>query len=169
MKRLKRYVNLENKLTNNQIRIQIKISAPIDKVWAAIADWESQGDWMLQTRVWVTSEIRSGIGTSISALTGPFVNLSLFKPAANFGLLDKMVVTNWQPPFLCEVDHVGKIIKGTGRFELTDLSSGTEIATNFDWSETIQAPKGIFFLICLPTYLGVRISLLRFRRSLTKR
>ena len=151
-------------MASNEIKISLKIAAPIDKVWAAIADWESQGDWMLQTRVWVTSDIRSGVGTSISALTGPLV-----KSGFKFGLLDKMVVTNWLPPRLCEVDHVGKVIKGTGKFELTDISSGQEIATNFDWSETIKAPKVLFYLIYLPTYLGVRISLLRFRRSLTKR
>jgi hypothetical protein len=151
-------------LSTNEIKIQIKIKAPIEKVWAAIADWESQGDWMLQTRVWVTSDIRSGVGTSISALTGPLV-----KSGLKFGLLDKMVVTNWQPPYLCEVDHVGKVIKGTGKFELTDLSSEQEAVTNFDWSETIKAPKVVFLLIYLPTYLGVRISLLRFRRSLTNR
>lgn len=151
-------------MSTNEIKIQIKIKAPIEKVWAAIADWESQGDWMLQTRVWVTSDIRSGVGTSISALTGPLV-----KSGFKFGLLDKMVVTNWQPPYLCEVDHVGKVIKGTGKFELTDLSSEQEAVINFDWSETIKAPKVVFLLIYLPTYLGVRISLLRFRRSLTNR
>ena len=151
-------------MSTNEIKIQIKIKAPIEKVWAAIADWESQGDWMLQTRVWVTSDIRSGVGTSISALTGPLV-----KSGFKFGLFDKMVVTNWQPPYLCEVDHVGKVIKGTGKFELTDLSSEREAVTNFDWSETIKAPKVVFLLIYLPTYLGVRISLLRFRRSLTNR
>ena len=153
-----------SKLASNEIKISLKIAAPIDKVWAAIADWESQGDWMLQTRVWVTSDIRSGVGTSISALTGPLV-----KSGFKFGLLDKMVVTNWLPPRLCEVDHVGKIIKGTGKFELTVISRNQEVATNFDWSETIEAPKAIFLLIYLPTYLGVRISLLRFRRSLTNR
>ena len=151
-------------MSTNEIKIQIKIKAPIEKVWAAIADWESQGDWMLQTRVWVTSDIRSGVGTSISALTGPLV-----KSGFKFGLLDKMVVTNWQPPYLCEVDHVGKVIKGTGKFELSDLSSEQEAVTNFYWSETIKAPKVVFLLIYLPTYLGVRISLLRFRRSLTNR
>ena len=151
-------------MASHEIKIRIKIAAPIEKVWAAIADWESQGNWMLQTRVWVTSDIRSGVGTSISALTGPFV-----KSGFNSGLLDKMVVTKWQPPLLCEVDHVGKVIKGSGRYELTDLSTESEIATNFDWSESIRAPKLVFILIYLPTYLGVRISLLRFRRSLTKR
>jgi len=151
-------------LSANQINIRIKIAAPIEKVWAAIAEWETQGEWMLQTRVWVTSEIRSGVGTSISALTGPLV-----KSGFNYGLLDKMVVTKWQPPFLCEVDHVGKVIKGSGTFQLTDISKGGEVATIFHWSETIKAPRAIFFLIFLPTYLGVRISLIRFRRSLSKR
>jgi hypothetical protein len=147
----------------NQINFRINIAAPIEQVWAAIADWESQGNWMLQTRVWVTSEIRSGIGTSISALTGPLV-----KSGFQFGLLDKMVVTNWQPPYLCEVDHVGKVIKGSGKFELSEISNQPGV-TVFDWSETINAPRAIFWLIYLPTFLGVRISLLRFRRSLTKR
>jgi hypothetical protein len=148
----------------NQIKIRLEIAAPIEKVWNEIADWESQGNWMLQTRVWVTSEIRSGVGTSISALTGPLV-----KSGFKFGLLDKMVVTKWQPPTICKVDHVGKIIKGSGAFELIDISSRGLAKTRFDWSETIKAPKFVFILIYLPTYLGVRISLLRFRRSLTKR
>ena len=157
-----------NKFSNNEINIRIKIAAPIEKVWAAIADWESQGDWMLQTKVWVTSDIRSGIGTSISALTGPLAK-SGSKFGLKFGLLDKMVVTNWQPPTLCEVDHVGDLLKGTGKFELSDASIAGKSITTFDWSETIRAPKAIFLLIYLPTVLGVRISLLRFRRSLTKR
>jgi hypothetical protein len=117
---------------------------------------------MLQTRVWVTSDIRAGVGTSISALTGPLV-----KSGFKFGLLDKMVVTKWSPPYLCEVDHVGKVIKGSGAFELIDSTQNGKVMTTFNWSESIRAPKAIFLLIYLPTYLGVRISLLRFRRSLT--
>ena len=50
--------------------MSLVINAPIERVWAALADWESQGDWMLQTRVEVTSQIREGVGTSISAFTG---------------------------------------------------------------------------------------------------
>jgi hypothetical protein len=117
---------------------------------------------MLQTRVWVTSDIRSGVGTSISALTGPLV-----KSGFKFGLLDLMVVTKWSPPHSCEVAHVGKVLKGSGKFELSDISNGQQTLTRFDWSETIIAPKVVFRLIYLPLYLGVRISLWRFRRSLT--
>lgn len=151
-------------MSDHEIKISLGIEAPIEKVWAAIADWESQGNWMLQTRVWVTSDIREGVGTSISALTGPFV-----KSGFRFGLLDKMVVTNWSPPYLCEVEHVGKIIKGSGKFELIGGLKNDLPVTTFNWSERIRTPKAIFIAIYLPTYLGVRISLLRFRRSLTKR
>lgn len=151
-------------MSQSNIKISIKIAAPIEKVWAAIADWESQGEWMLQTRVWVTSDIRTGVGTSISALTGPLV-----KSGFKFGLLDKMIVTKWSPPYLCEVDHVGKVIKGSGAFELIDSTQNGKVITTFNWSESIKAPKVIFLAIYFPTYLGVRISLLRFRRTLTKR
>ena len=57
-------------MRSNHIAMSLVIKAPIEKVWAALADWESQGDWMLQTRVDVTSEIREGVGTTIAAFTG---------------------------------------------------------------------------------------------------
>lgn len=148
----------------NEIKLKVFIPAPIEKVWAAIADWENQGDWMLQTRVWVTSDIRSGVGTSISALTGPLV-----KSGFKYGLLDLMVVTKWSPPHLCEVEHVGAVLKGSGKFELSQIMQANKSITRFDWSETIAAPKILFFVIYLPLYLGVKISLWRFKRSLANR
>ena len=50
--------------------MNLEIKAPIEKVWQALAQWESQGDWMLLTKVEVVSEIREGVGTSIAAFTG---------------------------------------------------------------------------------------------------
>jgi uncharacterized protein YndB with AHSA1/START domain len=129
------------------------IKAPIEKVWAALADWESQGDWMLQTKVEVTSQIREGIGTTISAFTG----------VGKFGVMDHMIVTSWQPPHICDVLHTGKIIKGTGRFQLVAVDSKT---TRFDWSEEIVAPRVIFLLIAPGLYAGVGISLTKFGRHL---
>jgi len=48
---------------------------------------------MLQTKVWVTSQIRDGVGTSISAFTGPLYKS--YPKFSSFGLLDTMVVTKW--------------------------------------------------------------------------
>ena len=85
----------------NNLKLSQDISAPAAKVWAAIADWQGQSEWMLQTKVWVTSEQIEGVGTSIAAFTGP---LHKFYPRFKFlGLLDLMKVTAWEPPVRCDV------------------------------------------------------------------
>ena len=136
--------------------MSLKIDAPIEKVWESLADWESQGDWMLQTTVDVTSEIREGVGTTIAAFTG----------IGKLGVMDHMQVTRWEPPFICDVLHTGTIIKGTGRFQLTALDSQK---TRFDWSEEILAPRALFLLIAPGLYAGVRISLMNLSRQLRQR
>ena len=136
--------------------MSLVIDVPIEKVWAALADWESQGEWMLQTTVEVTSDIREGVGTSIAAFTG----------IGKLGIMDHMTVTSWNPPTICDVVHTGAIIKGTGRFELTAIS---ENSTRFDWSEEILAPRALFLLIAPGLYAGVRISLSALRRQLQQR
>jgi hypothetical protein len=147
-------------VATNTLAISLKIDAPQLKVWKKIADWESQGEWMLQTKVWVTSEKTSGVGTSIAAFTGP---LYKFYPRVKSpGLLDLMTVTKWEEPSRCDVVHVGKVLKGTGSFVLTQEGQNV---TRFDWSETIEAPRVIFMLIAPFLYAGVRISLQRFARS----
>ena len=143
-------------MRSNHIAMSLVIDVPIEKVWAALADWESQSEWMLQTTVEVTSDFRSGVGTSIAAFTG----------IGKLGIMDHMTVTSWNPPTICDVVHTGAIIKGTGRFELTALS---ENSTRFDWSEEILAPRAIFLLIAPGLYAGVRISLSALRRQLQQR
>ena len=140
-------------MTSNHLAISLEIEAPIQKVWDELANWEKQSDWMLQTKVWVTSKIQSGVGTQISALTG----------IKKFGILDTMEVTNWQPPHICDVIHTGRVIRGTGRFELTAIDAAR---TRFDWSEEVMAPRALFILMMPGLYIGVRISLARFARSL---
>lgn len=149
-------------MAHNTLAISLEIPAAQELVWSKIADWQSQGEWMLQTKVWVTSEKVEGVGTSIAAFTGPLH--FLYPRFKSPGLLDLMVVTQWQPPHRCDVDHVGKVLKGSGSFQLTAL---TPTRTRFDWSETISAPKAVFLLIAPFLYIGVRISLARFARSFT--
>jgi hypothetical protein len=143
--------------------IRISLTLPCNQVraWQAIADWEGQGNWMLQSRVWVTSQIREGIGTTIAAFTGPFYKS--YPKFSNFGLLDTMVVTNWQPPYRCDVMHTGKILKGTGTFELIEISA---TATRFNWSEDIECSRLQFLAIYPFLWIGVRISLARLSTSL---
>ena len=148
----------------SHLELNIKINRPIESVWNSLVDWRSQSEWMLQTKVWVTSQNRDGVGTCISAFTGP---LYKFYPKFAFlGLLDTMVVTNWQPPTICDVEHTGKILKGSGRFKLTAIS---ENRCRFDWSESIHCPRIVFLLIAPFLWAGVRISLARLSTSLRPR
>ena len=149
---------------SNTLRIKISLPCSQDRAWRAIADWEAQGDWMLQTKVWVTSDIREGVGTSISAFTGPFYKS--YPKFSALGLLDTMVVTKWQPPAICDVVHTGKILKGSGSFLLTAISDSK---TSFDWSETIECSRIKFLLIAPFLWIGVRLSLARLSTSLRQR
>jgi hypothetical protein len=147
-------------MAKNTLSISLHIPASQQDVWEKIADWQSQGDWMLQTKVWVTSEKAEGVGTSIAAFTGPLY--FLYPRFKSLGLLDLMEVSHWSPPHRCDVDHVGAILKGSGSFQLSEI---TPSSTRFDWSETINAPKAFFLLIAPFLYIGVRISLARFART----
>ena len=143
----------------NTLAIRINCDAAIEKVWASIADWSSQGEWMVATRVWVTSEISEGVGTSIAAFTGPAHRIY---PTFSFlGLLDTMTVTAWDPPNRCDVIHTGKILKGTGTFQLE--SAGPDACT-FYWSETIDIHRALFLIGAPFMWLGVRIYLASFAR-----
>jgi len=147
-------------MTTNTLAISLSIPAARTEVWKSIADWPSQGQWMLQTKVWVTSECTTGVGTSIAAFTGP---LYKFYPRIKSpGLLDLMTVTRWEEPSRCDVSHHGKILKGSGSFILSEESAQS---TRFDWSETIEAPRALYLLIVPFLYVGVRISLARFART----
>jgi hypothetical protein len=149
---------------SNTLRITINLPCSQERAWAAIADWESQGNWMLQTKVWVTSQIREGAGTSISAFTGPLYKF--YPKFSSLGLLDTMVVTKWQPPEICDVVHTGQILKGTGSFVLSPINS---TSTKFNWSETIECSRLKFLAIAPFLWVGVRISLARLSTSLRPR
>jgi len=141
----------------------VSLTIPVSKVklWSIVADWESQGDWMLQTKVWVTSAIRDGVGTSIEAFTGPLYKI--YPKFSKLGLLDLMTVTKWNPPHSCDVEHTGAIIKGTGTFELVEIEQNE---TRFNWSETVIIPKSLLFLaipLLWAVKIGVIISLRRLR------
>ena len=146
---------------SHNILISLTLPCNQARAWKAIADWEAQGNWMLQSKVWVTSEIREGVGTSIAAFTGPFYKR--YPRFSKVGLLDTMVVTNWQPPSRCDVLHTGKVLKGTGTFELVEISQD---ATRFNWSEDIECSRLQFLAIYPFLWIGVRISLARLSASL---
>lgn len=145
--------------SKNTLAITVHCAAPIEKVWAEIENWSGQGTWMLSTTVWLTSDQRTGVGTTIAAFTGPFHKR--YPAFSTFGLLDTMKVTVWEPPTRCEVVHTGAPLKGTGIFLLEAESSNSCL---FHWSETIEIHRALFLLGAPFIWLGVKISLWRFSR-----
>ena len=149
----------------NKLALTVEINQPIKIVWQQLVDWRSQSDWMLQTKVWSELDqdrtVKNGKGVLIFAFTGLFPKLY---PKLKLGVLDTMEVVNWHPPYKCDVLHIGRIIRGTGSFELVSNSDSKKGGTTFYWSEEIIAPA-IFIAILKPfILLGVRISLRRFAR-----
>ena len=70
-----------------------------------------------------------GVGGSIWAFTG----------ILGIGFVDTMDITVWNPPYQCDVLHTGKVIKGTGSFNV--ISQGTGAV--FNWSEQLIVPFGL--------------------------
>lgn len=139
----------------------IEINASQNAVWNAITDWEAQGKWMIGTDVVVVPDApREGAGARIEAFTG------LMPRRRMVGFLDTMTVTSWDPPHSCNVLHTGKVVRGTGRFELIAMTSSR---TAFVWSEQLRLPFGfigrIAWLFIGPLMTaGVKFSLQRFAR-----
>jgi uncharacterized membrane protein len=103
--------------------------APRESVWRVLTEWERQPEWMLDAKaVEVLTPQREGEGVTIrcpTLLLGVTVD-------------DVMRVTGWRENEYLEITHLGRIITGTGAFELRDVDGGTQIT----WWEQIDPPLG---------------------------
>lgn len=138
------------------LELLVHVDAPAQFVWDAITDWPRQGEWMLGTHVEQTSVGPNSVGTTIAAFTG------LWK----IGFLDTMTVTQWEPPRVCDVVHTGRVVRGTGRFEVRATSDTT---SDFIWIEDLDIPLGgigrLGFAVIKPLFLaGILQSLKKFAR-----
>lgn len=139
------------------LELTVPVAAPAAFVWDAITDWPRQGEWMFATTVEQTSAGPNQVGTTISAFTG----------FGKLGFLDTMTVTKWEPPHICDVVHTGRVVRGTGRFEVRPV---TETTSEFVWVEDLNLPLGgigqFGFFFVQPFFLaGIRQSLSKFARQ----
>jgi hypothetical protein len=79
------------------------------------------------------------------------------------GVLDPMVITGWQPPARVDVRHTGRVVRGSGVFEVRPRGAGSE----FRWTERLDLPLGSLGRAAWPLVrpamrAGVRLSLRRF-------
>lgn len=136
------------------IELEVLVQAPALQVWNAITNWQAQSDWMLGTKVWPVNGDGTGVGGQIEAFTGIW----------RIGFLDTMEITAWNPPTKCDVLHTGRVVRGTGTFEVVATSDST---SKFIWSENLDLPLGVIgkvgFTIVKPGFIyGVRKSLEKF-------
>lgn len=136
------------------IQLEVLVQAPVELVWNQITDWPGQSEWMLGTRV---SGTGAEVGGKISAFTG----------IGPIGFLDTMEITRWEPPFRCDVLHTGKVVKGTGSFQVEKIDNEL---SRFIWIEDLEIPLGIIglmgFKLLRPFFvLGVQKSLDKFAKS----
>jgi uncharacterized protein YndB with AHSA1/START domain len=137
----------------SEIRLEVDVAAPVERTWAAATDWDHQGEWMLGTTVRGTVNDGQGVGGGIRAATG-------LGPLA---VVDTMRITGWDPPHAAYVRHLGRIVRGTGAFEVTERPGGS----TFVWSEQLDLPLGALgrlgFRLVRPAFVyGLRLSLRRF-------
>lgn len=140
-----------------ELRVTIDIEAPPEQAWAAIADWPSQGTWMVATKVRGTA---NAVGERLEGWTG----------IGPVGFLDTMTVTEWNPPHSCTVAHTGHVVRGTGGFEVAASARG-ESGCRVTWWEQVELPLGVlgkigWLAIGPTTRLFFKVSLGRLKRIL---
>ncbi len=108
------------------ITVSVVVPAPIDEVWASVADLASHEQWMADAEsIRFEGERRTGVGTVmfVETVVGPLRTE------------DIMIVTDWVERSTIEVVHIG-LVQGTGRFRFRSVPGGTE----FEWEEDLHFP-----------------------------
>jgi carbon monoxide dehydrogenase subunit G len=106
------------------------VAAPRTTVWSVLTDWERQPQWMLDAKdVHVLTPQREGEGVTLRCPT----NL------LGVTVQDVMRVTGWREPSYLEVTHLGRIITGSGAFDLVELGPAR---TRVRWWEEVDPPLG---------------------------
>nr|WP_211661292.1 SRPBCC family protein [Modestobacter muralis] len=140
--------------------LQVDVEAPPEQVWAALVDWDRQGEWMLLTDVRAGAQGGQGVGGELAAVTG--VKLPVL--SRRLGVLDTMLITSWDAPRRVDVRHTGRVVRGTGAFEVLPRTGG---GSTFVWTEGLDLPLGALgragWPLVKPVFAaGVRLSLKRF-------
>ena len=140
-----------------RLALSIDVDAPAEATWDAAVDWARQGEWMLGTRVTPTAGNGVGVGGRLEAFTG----------IGPIGIVDPMEITLWQPPRACHVVHLGRVVRGTGAFEVEPRG---DARSRFHWREDLELPWGVLgrlgWLLVRPLFaLALAVSLRRFAAS----
>lgn len=102
-----------------------EVAAPAERTWEVLTDWAVHDQWMLLTR----AEGGREQGAEIRAFTG----------IGPVGFLDTMTITVWEPPRRAVVRHTGRVVRGSGAFEVEVIDAHRSRVV---WSEWVLLPFG---------------------------
>jgi uncharacterized protein YndB with AHSA1/START domain len=105
-----------------QLAAEVTVDAAPEAVWRAAVDWPRQREWIWATRV----HGGHGTGAEVTGRTG----------IGPVGFTDPMVITGWDPPRRCVLAHTGRLVRGTGIFEVAPRGPGSR----FRWTEQLELP-----------------------------
>jgi Polyketide cyclase / dehydrase and lipid transport len=105
-----------------EIAARVTVAAEPAATWRAAVDWPRQREWIWATRV----SGGHGAGAEVTGRTG----------IGPIGFTDRMVITEWDPPRRCVLKHTGRVVRGTGIFEVAPNGTGSQ----FRWTEHLQLP-----------------------------
>jgi carbon monoxide dehydrogenase subunit G len=141
------------------VSVSVDLAVDAEQAWLVVCDWSRQGEWIPATRVRTTRGAGDAVGDRVVARTalGPF------------GFDDPMEIVRWEPPHLCEVRHLGRVVRGTGTFAVEPAGGGR---SRFVWAEQLTVPGGrvgdlAFRLVRPVTALLLRLALRRLARAVT--
>jgi carbon monoxide dehydrogenase subunit G len=112
------------------IRASIEIDAPIEHIWAVLADIERQPEWMHDLReVRVLTPPPVGVGTRAVGRVKAF----------GIAVEDPIEITVFEPPVRYAIRHDG-FVSGTGDIRLVLQGHDSSGPTVVTWEEVLEAP-----------------------------
>ena len=105
-----------------EIAARVTVAAEPAATWRVAVDWPRQREWIWATRV----SGGHGTGAEVTGRTG----------IGPIGFTDPMVITEWDPPRRCVLARTGRVVRGTGIFEVAPHGPGSQ----FRWVEHLQLP-----------------------------
>jgi hypothetical protein len=135
-----------------ELVVRQDVAAPAQEVWDLLTDWSRHHEWMLLTR----AEGGQAAGEELRARTG----------LGPLGFTDTMTITVWEPPRIAVVRHTGRLVRGAGSFEVSELAPAR---SRVIWSEWLDLPFGMvgsagWRLVKPLARAGVQTSLRRLAR-----
>lgn len=124
-----------------QLLASVEVPGPVEAVWDRLTDPAEQSRWLPATRVRAARGDGRAPGDRLDSRTG-------YGP---LGFTDVMVVAGYQPPLRWQVRHTGRLVRGTGVFELEPLGPAR---CRVLWSEFLTPPEGLG----LPGELALRLA-----------